>query len=90
MQSQDMDIDTLRAVFQMEIDSLPVYTGVMGSEGKFNLIRINRVIDPDFSDKSRYQVFGGQLKQMLVQEELSAYQTGLRKRYDVKIREESY
>ena len=90
MQSQGMDIDTLRAVFQMEIDSLPAYTGVMGSDGKFNLIRINHVIDPDFSDKSRYQVFGGQLKQMLVQEELSAYQAGLRKRYDVKIREESY
>lgn len=90
MQPQGMDMDTLRAIFHTEIDRLPTYTGITGSDGSFNLIRINRVIEPDFSDKARYQVFRDQLKQMLVQEELSSYQVGLRQRYNVKIREESY
>lgn len=90
MQPQGMEIDTLRAVFQTEIDKSPAYTGVMGSDGSFNLVRINRVIEPTSLDKAQHQVFSNQLKQMIVQEELSSYQLGLRQRYDVKIREESY
>ncbi len=35
MQPQGLDIDTLRAIFQTEIDKLPAYTGIMGSDGKF-------------------------------------------------------
>ena len=90
MQSQGMDVDALRAIFRAEVDKLPAYTGVTGSDGSFNLIRINRTIEPDLSDQARHQAFSGQLKQMLVQEEITSYQTGLRQRYDVKIREESY
>ncbi|MCW5597877.1 MAG: SurA N-terminal domain-containing protein [Nitrosomonas sp.] len=90
MQSQGMDVDALRAIFRAEVDKLPAYTGVAGSDGSFNLIRINRTIEPDLSDQTRHQAFSGQLKQMLVQEEITSYQTGLRQRYDVKIREESY
>ncbi|PTQ97521.1 peptidyl-prolyl cis-trans isomerase D [Nitrosomonas nitrosa] len=90
MQSQGMDVDALRAIFRAEVDKLPAYTGVAGSDGSFNLIRINRTTEPDLSDQARYQAFSGQLKQMLVQEEITSYQTGLRQRYDVKIREESY
>ncbi|CAE6514401.1 Peptidylprolyl isomerase [Nitrosomonas nitrosa] len=90
MQSQGMDVDALRAIFRAEVGKLPAYTGVAGSDGSFNLIRINRTTEPDLSDQARYQAFSGQLKQMLVQEEITSYQTGLRQRYDVKIREESY
>ncbi|MDV6344976.1 SurA N-terminal domain-containing protein [Nitrosomonas sp. Is37] len=90
MRPQGMEIDTLRTIFQTEIGKLPAYTGITGSDGSFNLIRINRVIEPVSLDKAQYQVFSNQLKQMIVQEELSSYQLGLRQRYDVKIREESY
>ncbi|SDY19463.1 SurA N-terminal domain-containing protein [Nitrosomonas sp. Nm58] len=92
MQPQGIDIGILRTIFQTEIDKLPVYTGIVGSDGNFNLIRINRVIEPISSDKDKaqYQALANQLKQMLVQEELSSYQLGLRQRYDVKIQEESY
>ncbi|MCO6429199.1 SurA N-terminal domain-containing protein [Nitrosomonas communis] len=90
MQSQGMNIGALRTIFQTETDKLPAYTGVAGSDGVFNLIRINRVIEPASSDKAQYQVIENQLRQMLVQEELSSYQLGLRQRYDVKIQEEGY
>jgi peptidyl-prolyl cis-trans isomerase D len=80
----------LRAISQTESDKLPAYTGVAGSDRSFSLIRINRIIEPASLDKDQYQVFSNQLKQMIVQEELSSYQLGLRQRYDVKIREESY
>lgn len=90
MQPQGLEIETLRAISQTESDKLPAYTGVTGSDGSFSLIRINRIIEPASLDKDQYQVFSNQLKQMIVQEELSSYQLGLRQRYDVKIREESY
>lgn len=90
MQPQGIDIDSLRTIFKAETDKLPAYAGATGPDGKFNLIRINRVIEPDSSDNTKHQAFSNQLKQMLVQEELSSYQLGLRQRYDVKIREESY
>lgn len=90
MQPQGLEIETLRAISQAESDKLPAYTGVTESDGSFSLIRINRIIEPASLDKDQYQVFSNQLKQMIVQEELSSYQLGLRQRYDVKIREESY
>src|SRR5690606_3631244 len=68
MQSQGMNIGALRTIFQTETDKLPAYTGVAGSDGVFNLIRINRVIEPASSDKAQYQVIENQLRQMLVQE----------------------
>ena len=90
MQSHGMNISALRSIFQTETDKLPAYTGVVGPDSVFNLIRINRVIEPASSDKAQYQIIENLLKQMLVQEELSSYQLGLRQRYDVKIQEEGY
>lgn len=90
MQPQGMDIDTLRAIFQADIDQLPAYTGATGSDGSFNLIRVSRVIEPASLDQAQYQMFSNQLRQMLVQEELSSYQQSLRQRYDVKIQQENY
>ena len=63
---------------------------VTNLQGKYNLVRINQVIEPDTADQAKLQSFGGQLKQMLLQEELAAYQASLRQRYSVKIQPESY
>ncbi len=90
MQSQGLDIETLRAIFQADVTQLPAYVGVTNLQGKYNLVRINQVIEPDAADKEKLQSFSGQLKQMLLQEELAAYQASLRQRYSVKIRPESY
>lgn len=90
MQSQGLDIETLRAIFQADVTQLPAYVGVTNLQGKYNLVRINQVIEPDTADKEKLQSFSGQLKQMLLQEELAAYQASLRQRYSVKIPPESY
>ena len=90
MQSQGLDIETLRAIFQADVTQLPAYVGVTGLQGKYNLVRINQVIEPDAADQAKLQNFGGQLKQMVLQEEIAAYQASLRQRYSVKIRPESY
>ncbi len=90
MQSQGLDIETLRAIFQADVTQLPAYVGVTGLQGKYNLVRINQVIEPDAADQAKLQNFGGQLKQMVLQEEMAAYQASLRQRYSVKIRPESY
>ena len=90
MQSQGLDIETMRAIFKADVSQLPVYVGVTSLQGKYNLVRINQVIEPDIADQAKLQSFGGQLKQMLLQEELAAYQASLRQRYSVKIQPESY
>lgn len=90
MQSQGLDIETLRAIFQADVTQLPAYVGVTGLQGKYNLVRINQVIEPDAADQAKLQNFSGQLKQMVLQEEMAAYQASLRQRYSVKIRPESY
>ncbi len=90
MQSQGLDIETMRAIFKADVTQLPVYVGVTSLQGKYNLVRINQVIEPDTADQAKLQSFGGQLKQMLLQEELAAYQASLRQRYSVKIQPESY
>ena len=90
MQSQGLDIETMRAIFKADVSQLPVYVGVTSLQGKYNLVRINQVIEPDTADQAKLQSFGGQLKQMLLQEELAAYQASLRQRYSVKIQPESY
>ena len=90
MQSQGLDIETLRAIFQADVTQLPAYVGVTGLQGKYNLVRINQVIEPDAADQAKLQNFGGQLKQMVLQEEIAAYQASLRQRYSVQIKRESY
>lgn len=90
MQSQGLDIETLRAIFQADVTQLPAYVGVTGLQGKYNLVRINQVIEPDAADQAKLQNFGGQLKQMVLQEEIAAYQASLRQRYSVQIKPESY
>ena len=90
MQSQGLDIETLRAIFQADVKQLPAYVGITNPQGKYNLVRINQEIEPAAADKAKLQNFGGQLKQMVLQEEMAAYQASLRQRYSVKIRPESY
>ena len=90
MQPQDLDPETLRAVFNTDLGTLPVYAGVANSKGGFNLIRINRVVDPESADNAKLDGFAKQLQQMITQEEMSAYLTAIRQRYDVKVKQDSF
>ncbi|SDX95925.1 SurA N-terminal domain-containing protein [Nitrosomonas halophila] len=90
-QMQGVDVETLRLLAQTESSQLPAYTGAPARQGGFDLIRINQVTAPKSEhDASKYDAFLKQLQQVRGQEELMAYLNGLRQRYEVRIREESF
>lgn len=91
VQMQGMDVEALRMISQSELSNLPAFTGLPAKIGGFDLIRISKVTEPALENEgSKYESFVKQLQQVRAQEELSAYLAGLRQRYEVKIREESY
>lgn len=90
MQSQGLDHETLRAIFKAETNDLPAYTGTANPNGGFNLIRINKVIEPESADATKFGNFTKQLQQMITQEEMSSYLAALRQRYDVKIKQDNF
>ncbi|MCE7914811.1 MAG: peptidylprolyl isomerase [Nitrosomonas sp. PRO4] len=86
MQSQGLDHETLRAIFRAQTDSLPFFLGRVDPSG-YNLIRINKVVEPQHSEEVKTDSFNKQLQQMITQEELSSYLSALRKQYDVKVKQ---
>ncbi|MGH8763500.1 MAG: SurA N-terminal domain-containing protein [Nitrosospira sp.] len=82
---QGLDSEMLRAVFKAEAAGLPSYVGVGNSQG-YTLIRVSRVIEPPPVEASERESFARQLQQILTQEELTSYLAGVRKRYDVTVR----
>lgn len=82
---QGLDSEMLRAVFKAEAAGLPSYIGVGNSQG-YTLIRVSRVIEPLSPEASERESFARQLRQILTQEELTSYLAGVRKRYDVTVR----
>lgn len=90
MQPQGVDPEALRAVFTADISALPTYAGVVDSKGGFNLIRINRVVEPESAEKAKLDNFAKQLQQMITQEEMSVYLAAIRQRYDVKVKQDSF
>ena len=90
MQSQGLDHETLRAIFRAETNDLPAYTGTANPNGGFNLIRINKVIEPESTDTTKFGNFTKQLQQMITQEEMSSYLAALRQRYEVKIKQDNF
>ncbi|MBA3755834.1 MAG: SurA N-terminal domain-containing protein [Nitrosomonas sp.] len=90
MQSQGLDHETLRTIFRVEVDSLPVYVGVVNPKGGFSLMRINKVIEPEPAEETKLSNFNKQLQQMITQEEMSSYLSVLRKKYEVKVKQDNF
>ncbi|SEQ85829.1 peptidyl-prolyl cis-trans isomerase D [Nitrosomonas sp. Nm51] len=90
MQPDGLNQEVLRAIFKADTDSMPAYTGVENMQGGYTLIRINQVIKPEAIDEEKQINFSKQLQQMKTQEEMSAYLDGIRQRYDVTVRRDSY
>lgn len=90
MRSQGLDHETLRAIFRAEVSNLPIYIGAANPKGGFNLIRINKVIEPDSVEEAKLDTFAKQLQQMITQEEMSSYLSVLRKQYEVKVKQDSF
>jgi len=79
--------EILHALFQADVAKLPAYTGVITNKGEFALIRINQVKQTDAGSKSpQFNLVLDQLQQAHGQEELAAYISGLRQRYEVEIK----
>ncbi|SFP78622.1 peptidyl-prolyl cis-trans isomerase D [Nitrosomonas cryotolerans] len=87
-QSQGVDYDILQSVFRIDGARLPAYVGISDSLGGYDLIRVNRIIEPDMEDEAKNEKFSEQLQEIMTQEELSSYLSGLRQRYDVTIKQD--
>lgn len=90
IQSQGLDQETVREIFKADVSVLPAYVGIKTPQGEYNLIRISEVVEPKAIDGDMRTNFNRQLQQMMAQEETSAYLNGLRQRYDVIIKRDSY
>jgi peptidyl-prolyl cis-trans isomerase D len=90
MQSQGLDHETLRTIFRAEADNLPIYIGAVNPKGGFNLIRINKIIEPGSAEEAKLDSFTKQMQQMIIQEEMSAYLSVLRKQYEVKVKQDGF
>lgn len=90
IQSQGLDQETLRAIFRAETNNLPAFTGTANPKGGFNLIRINKVVEPESVEKTKLDNFTRQLQQMITQEEMSSYLAAVRQRYDVKVKQDNF
>ncbi len=90
IQPQGLSFETLQAIFKADVSRLPAYAGVVNAQGGYSLIRISTVVEPEMDDEEKRTDFRKQLQQMVVQEEMSSYLAGLRERYDVRVRGESF
>ncbi len=90
IQPQGLSFETLQAIFKADVSRLPAYAGVVNAQGGYSLIRISTVVEPEMDDEEKRADFRKQLQQMVVQEEMSSYLAGLRERYDVTVRGESF
>lgn len=90
MQPQGLDHATLRAIFRAEVGNLPIFVGTSNPKGGFNLIRINKIIEPESADDTKLNNFNKQLQQMITQEEMSSYLSVLRKQHEVKVKQDSF
>jgi len=90
-QAEGLDAAAIRAVFAADAGKLPAYAGAENPRGGYTLIRISRVTDAaqGATDEAKYKAYAQQLKQVIAQEEFSAYLAEIRKRGDVSYRKES-
>jgi peptidyl-prolyl cis-trans isomerase D len=90
MRPQDLSQDTVREIFKVDVSVLPAYIGIENPQGNYSLIRISKVIEPEGVAEDDRTNFNRQLQQMMAQEETTAYLNGLRQRYEVTVKRDSY
>ena len=78
----------LAEAFKAGTANLPAYAGVENAEGGFLLLKVSRVVDSDKIEADRRAALTEQLRQMVGQEELSAYVTSLKLKADVKVQQD--
>ncbi|SFW27260.1 SurA N-terminal domain-containing protein [Nitrosovibrio sp. Nv17] len=83
-----VDPAIIRAAFRVSTTSLPVYAGVENSQGGYTLIRVSRVVEPAPANAAERANFSRQLRQVYAQEEFASYLDGIRKQYNVTVKED--
>ena len=82
--AKGMSEPVLRQAFKADTGKLPSYTGVDNPGGGFVVLKIDRVVEPEKTAASQ-PALADALRQMVGQEEVSAYVASLRQKADVKI-----
>ncbi len=80
-----LGIAALRAVFTTDVSKLPAYAGAADPEGSYMLFKIIRVQEPDRIDEAKRKELTEQLRQLVAQEQFTAYLASLRQKTEVKI-----
>lgn len=78
----------MRQIFRADTGKLPAYAGVENPGGGFILLKIARVVEPEKATPEKQKALADALRQLIGQEEMSAYVASLRKKADVKISKE--
>lgn len=75
----------MRQVFKADTSKLPAYAGIENPGGGFVLLKVARVIESEKVAPEKQKALADALRQLVGQEEMSAYVASLRKKTDVKI-----
>lgn len=75
----------MRQVFKTDTSKLPAYSGVENPDGGFILLKVVRVVETEKVTPEKQKAVADALRQMIGQEEMSAYVASLRKKTDVKL-----
>lgn len=78
----------VRQAFRTDVAKLPAYAGVENPQGGYTVLRITRVQEADEVPAEKRQAFAEALRQVLGQEELTAYVASLKQKADVRISKE--
>lgn len=76
-------------VFKASPVRLPAFVGADNPQGGYLLARISKVTEVGTIDDAKRRGYAQQVRQMVGQEELGAYVASLRKKADIKIRQEA-
>ncbi|MCC6197328.1 MAG: SurA N-terminal domain-containing protein [Burkholderiales bacterium] len=77
--------EVLNRVFLVNADKPPVYTGGANERGGYSIVRIQKVVTPEATDKARIDLASARLSDQLGREMLTAYLATLKADAKVKI-----
>jgi peptidyl-prolyl cis-trans isomerase D len=78
----------LKRLFKMGVDKLPSYDGVEATNGDYIVLKVSRVVEPEKVDTAQQNGIAANVQQAVGQEELGAYVAYLRRKADVKIKQD--
>ena len=85
LDSRALPPQAARAVFRMDADKLPAYTGVELPGSGYALFKLNKVMAGEALDDAKKQGMLRQLGSLVAQEETQLYLAALRNRYKVEV-----